>query len=172
MTLNDLLSEKGSAIKKKWFDAVIETYPPETSKFFGGNKSEFRNPVGDTINKAVEGIFDQLINDKEPLTGSDVLDQIIRVRAIQDFSPSEAVRFIFLLKDIIRGTLIDAVRKNGLFDELLGLEARIDELACLSFDIFMSCREKLYEIKATELHRWTYKIIENANVLKENPDSN
>jgi len=33
------------------------------------------------------------------------------------------------------------------------LEARIDEMALLAFDVFMRCREQLYEIKVNEARR-------------------
>jgi len=34
---------------------------------------------------------------------------------------------------------------------LLELEQKIDDMSLLAFDIYMKCREKLYELKATEL---------------------
>ena len=170
MKFKDLLLKKRSSIQKKWFDTIIETYPPETSQFLKNDKKQFANPVGSTIQQGVEGILENLMNDASDETVAPYLDKIIRVRAIQDFTPSQAIQFIFSLKKIIRDALGEEIRKNDLYDELLSLESRIDDLCALSFDIFMQCREKLYEIKANELHRWTYKIIENANVLKEGPD--
>ena len=42
----------------------------------------------------------------------DALDGIIRIRSIQDFTPSEAVGFIFDLKTVIRG-VVDAEGRGG-----------------------------------------------------------
>jgi hypothetical protein len=170
MKLKDLLLEKKTYIQKKWFDTIIESYPPETSQFLKNDKKQFANPVGSTIRQGVEGILDSLLNSASDDTVTPYLDKIIRVRAIQDFTPSQALQFIFDLKHIVRGALDENVRRNDLYGELLSFESRIDDLSALSFDIFMQCREKLYEIKANELHRWTYKIIENANVLKDVSD--
>ncbi len=170
MKFKDLLLEKRSSIQKKWFDTIIETYPPETSLFFKNDKKQFANPVGSSIQQGVEGILENLLNEASDETIEPYLDKIIRVRAIQDFTPSQAIQFIFDLKTIIRNVLEDEISKNDLYNELLSFESKIDTLSSLSFDIFMQCREKLYEIKANELHRWTYKIIENANVLKDGPD--
>lgn len=167
MNLNELLSQKSSAIRKKWFDAVVETYPPESSQFLKNNKTKFGNPVGEAISQGIKGIVDGLLGDKEPEYAAPFLDRIIRVRAVQDFTPSHAVRFIYLLKDVIRDVALGEIRENGLYDELLNLESKIDDLTALSFDIYMQCKEKLYEIRANELNRWTYKILENANVLKD-----
>jgi hypothetical protein len=170
MKFKDVLLKKRSSIQNKWFDTIIETYPPETSQFLKNDKKQFANPVGSTIQQGVEGILENLLNDASDETVAPYLDKIIRVRAIQDFTPSQAIQFIFNLKKSIRDALGEEIRKHDLYDELLSLESRIDDLCALSFDIFMQCREKLYEIKANELHRWTYKIIENANVLKDGPD--
>lgn len=172
MNLQKLLSKKSSEIQNRWFDAIIETYPGETSQFLKNHKKQFTNPVGSAINEGVEGILGGLLNDAPDDTISPFLDRIIRVRAIQDFTPSQAVEFIFLLRYIIRDVLGDDIRRNGLYEELLILESRIDDLTRLSFDIFMQCRETLYEIKSTELNRMTYRILEKANVLKDKSDEN
>ena len=160
------MTNKSSAILDRWFDAVIRTYPPETSEFLKNKKSQFRNPVGDAISKGIKGILEGLLAEDGLDETVPFLDKIIRVRAVQDFSPSRAIQFIFLLKRVIRETAGNEIREYGLFDELLALESEIDSLAAASFDIYMQCKEKLYEIRANELSRWTYKILENANVLK------
>ena len=36
------------------------------------------------------------------------------------------------------------------------VQRRIDELALLAFDLFMKCREEIYEIKAREAQRKVY----------------
>jgi len=35
-------------------------------------------------------------------------------------------------------------------EELLNFEQRIDKIALMAFDIYMECREKIYEIKIKE----------------------
>jgi hypothetical protein len=81
------------------------------------------------------------------------LDEIIRIRALQNFTPSQALAFIFLLKIVIREELAEEIRKENLAAELLDLESRIDGLALLGFDVYTKRREKIYEIKADEAKR-------------------
>jgi hypothetical protein len=50
---------------------------------------------------------------------------------------------------------------------LLALESRIDSLALFSFDIFVACREKLYDIKANELRNMTFRLLQKVNVSDE-----
>jgi hypothetical protein len=163
--LENLLTHKRSTILKKWSDVVIETYPPETAAFLKRQKDRFANPVGSVVFQGLEDIFGELLQGIDYERVSAFLDNIIRIRAVQDFSPSHAIAFIFLLKKVIREELKKEIKENGLSKELLALESRIDELALLAFDIFMQCREKIYELKAMELNNQTYSLLKKAKLI-------
>lgn len=170
MKLTNILTKKRASIIQTWFDQIIETYPPDTAKFLKRQKNRFANPVGATLSEGMEGIFDSIIN-KEGNTDRAVpfLDSIIRIRAIQDFAPSRALAFIFILKKIIRKEIEHEPNAHGLTDEVLMLEKSIDELALKAFDIYMECREKIYEIKANEVRNMTFRLLQRANLMCE-PD--
>jgi hypothetical protein len=65
--------------------------------------------------------------------------------------------------------LAGEIRENSLADELILLEDRIDSLGLLAFDIFMRCREKLYDIKANEMRNMTFRLLQKANLICEKP---
>ena len=162
MTLEKFLSERRADILKKWFDLVIETYPADTATFLRNQKNPFTNPVGHTIYQGIETILDALISPaSEGL--SEFLDNIIRVRAVQNFSPSQAISFIFSLKKVVLEELRRSFQGIPPYEEVLALEARIDALALSSFDLFMKCREKLYDIKANELRNMTFRLLQRVN---------
>jgi len=169
MKLSNLLYEKRSAILKRWFDFILESYPAGTAQFFKNKKNRFSNPVGYTISQGVESLFDEILQgidqgiDTEKV--SLFLDNIIRVRAIQDFTPSKAVSFIFLLKKVLREELDREIQENSNAEELRTIESRIDDLALLAFDIFMTCREKIYELKAMQLNNQTYTLLKKAKLI-------
>jgi hypothetical protein len=167
MKLEKFLSEKKSEILKRWFDTILDTYPAETSDYLKKQKNRFANPVGSTIFQGIEQIFNELLGEVNPERVSPFLDNIIRVRAVQDFTASQAVSFIFSLKATIREEMEKSMKDSFPWEELSVIDARIDTLAMLSFDIFMSCREKLYDIKANELRNMTFRLIERANRLDE-----
>lgn len=169
MKLIGLLEEKRSVILKRWFEAVIDTYPTDTSGFMKKQKDQFSNPVGYTISQGIESILDALMEGKELAAGLSFLDDIIRVRAIQDFTPSKAMSFIFLLKNVIREELEKEIRQRQVYDDLLEFESRIDNLALLSFDKYSKCREQLYKLKTDELQRMTFKLLKKANLMSEIP---
>jgi RsbT co-antagonist protein rsbRD N-terminal domain len=171
MNLNDYLIEKKSAILKKWFDAVVETYPNETSTFLKKQKAQFTNPVGYTLSEGIEHLFDALLQGMIPDTVSRFLDSIIRIRAIQEFSPSEAVSFIFQLKKVVRQELgKEILDQQGIAEELVVFESAVDDLALFSFDLFMKCREKIYELKANEAKNMTFRLLQQARLIVDNQD--
>jgi len=45
----------------------------------------------------------------------------------------------------------EEVRRNGLHEEWLELESRIDDCLLLAFDIYMECREKIHQLRIQEL---------------------
>jgi hypothetical protein len=169
MKLKDLLSERKSIVIKKWFDLIFQDYPADATNFFKKQKNRFANPVGHTIFQGIDQLFDELVHgpdsDSDKVYSS--LDDIIRIKAVQDFSPSQALSFIFLLKKIIREEMEREIRENQLSDELASLESDIDKMALLAFDIFMKCRERIYEIKADEVRRITFRLLQKAKLVCE-----
>ena len=153
MPLTTLLAQKKSAILGRWLTTIYESYPPETAIFLRKEKNRFDNPMGYRISEGLEGLFGALLQEMERDQVLTCLDEIIRIRALQDFSPSQALAFIFLLKNVIRQELAEEIRKENLAAEILDLESRIDGLALLGFDVYTKRREKIYEIKADEAKR-------------------
>ena len=172
MRLANLLEQRKTAIVKKWFDAAIEAYPPDTSHFLKRQKDAFANPVGNFISRGVGPLFDELLNEMNYETIRSFLFPIMRVRAVQPmFSASQAVAFIFSLKEIIRQNLKKEISKNQVVNDLLLFESKIDDLGLIAFDIFMECREKVYDIKANEERKRTFSAFERAGLITEIPAS-
>ncbi|HEX9022108.1 MAG TPA: RsbRD N-terminal domain-containing protein [Nitrospirota bacterium] len=169
--LKNHLTEKKSAILKRWFDAVADTYADDTASFLKKQKNQFTNPVGYTLAEGLEGLFNALLGGMIPDAEKTFLDSIIRIRAIQEFAPSEAVHFIFQLKKAVRQELgADLLRQPGMTDELAALDSAIDDLALFSFDIYMKCREKIYDLKANEARNMTFRLLQQAKLIVDNQD--
>jgi hypothetical protein len=169
MDLNTFFKEKKSAFLKRWFNLIVETYPDETTRFLKYQKDRFANPVGYALTQSLDRLYEEVVSGVDPERAAPALDQIIRIRAIQNFSPSQAVAFVFFLKTVIREALEEDIRQSGIKEELLVIETRIDQLALLAFDQYMGCREKLYDLKANELRRQTYRLLQRAKIIGEPP---
>jgi hypothetical protein len=171
MNLKEHLAEKKSAILKRWFNLIAETYPGDTSNFLKKQKAQFTNPVGYTLAEGTEGLFEGLLKGVLPDEVARFLDSIVRLRAIQEFAPSEAVAFIFQLKKVIRGELGEEIlRQEGIAGELAVFESAIDDLALFAFDLYVKCREKIYELKANEARSMTFRLLQQARLIVDNQD--
>jgi len=170
MSIEQFLSVQKDAILRKWFDLVLETYPADTTAFLKKQQNRFANPVGQTILQGLDEILMGLAGDRTSDQVAAFLDNIIRIRAVQDMTASTAVSFIFSLKKVIREILRADSGRPVPYEELLTLESRIDDLALASFDIFMQCREKLYDIKANEMRRMTFRLLQRVNDMDEDQE--
>ena len=151
MSLKNLLSRKRGAIVAKWVDRVLDTYPLEVQSLFRRQEDRFANPVGSTIMESLDGLLGELLGKGDYDKIRSLLDGILRIRAIQDFSPSQAVVFLPLLKGVLKEEIGEEVRQHRLHEEWLDLESRIDDCLLLAFDIYMECREKIHQLRIQEL---------------------
>ena len=170
MKLKDFLLNKRASLIKKWAKVIIETYPLGSHSFFVREKNVFANPVGNTITREVENLYDGLITDGDAEKITSSLDGIIRIRAVQDFEPSQAISFVLRLKDLIRKELGKAGADKGLSDELLQFEKKIDDTLLQAFDIYSQCRKQIYEIRVHEVKNHLGKLLERANLTCEIPE--
>jgi len=149
--LSDLLKTRKAAVLGRWLGLILETYPPNTSNLLRAERDRFVNPVGQTIAKEIEAIYGELIGGMSSDRISESLENMIRIRSVQDFSPSQAVLFVHSLKKAIKDELAGEMRGADMFEEWLTLESNIDHLTLRAFDIFMNCREKICEIRIHEM---------------------
>jgi hypothetical protein len=170
MDFKGLLQENRSAIVDQWFETVVGTYQEETRGPLRRQNAPFTNPVGFNTRQGLEGLFDGLLKGMMPSETSRFLDGIVRIRAVQDFAPSEAVRFIFQLKNVVRSKLGDTLQEPAMAGELVSFESAIDDLALFAFDLYMQCRETIYDIKAKEARSMTFRLLQKAQLITEKQD--
>jgi hypothetical protein len=147
MKLSDLLQKNNTKIVAQWITLVTQSYAPDTARFLTSNKDNFSNPVGAAITTCLTAVFEELLGNIDANKLSGILDPLVRIRAIQKFTPSQAVGFIFELKKIIRNGLLEKLTdKTGLAD-LLEFELKIDTVASIAFDVYSVCREQLHALR-------------------------
>ena len=154
-----LLEKHRKKIVKAWFQGVIDTYPDKTSEFLVNQKDQFANPIGANLNRDLENIFTELLREQstEALSGS--VDGIVRVRAVQDFSPAAAVGCFLKLKQIVRKSVGSQIAEQGLARELGAFDDKVDQLMLVAFETYMKCREKIWELKAKEAQNRTRNLL-------------
>jgi hypothetical protein len=148
MGLNDTLAAKRGVVLERWFQAVLATYPEDTSRFLASGADPFANPVGHTVREGLGRLYDRLVADVPVSELSSAIDGIVRIRAVQEFTPSAAVGFVYTLRGILREELADAALDPP---GQAALERGVDRLALVAFDVYMQCREKIFEIRVREI---------------------
>lgn len=140
--------DRRGAIVDQWLARTLGTYPFLTSSYLLEEKDRFRNPVGHALREALPTLVDEVLGSMNLERITPAIEQLVRLRAVQDFSASQAVGFIFALRDVLRYESPDDLTPE--------LEQRIDQMALLAFDLFVKCRETMEHIRAAEAQRSVY----------------
>lgn len=145
---------------RRWVDTVHGTYPFDTVGFLRTRRDRFANPVGYRTEEAAKALMDVVFSDtpdEEPIRRA--VDEIVRVRAIQDMSPEHAVGIFFAMKQIIRETLRESGQLAEVLDALLMVESRIDSVVLLAFGAYARSRETLHKLRVEENKRQYSQIL-------------
>lgn len=164
--LRELLSRKRSAVVDGWVQEILDSYPLGSADFLKSQKDRFANPVGHTISTTAENVFDEFVGSCDAEKIRTMLSDLVKMRAVQEFSPSQAVGFVFDLKAVIRDEIREEAREKIRCEDLAELDSKIDAIALIAFDLYMESREKLFrirleELKAKSLHDSLQKILQN-----------
>lgn len=154
--LTELLAQKKDAIARRWLDGIVASYPEDHRRFLTDEKDGIRNPVGAALKKATRGIVEGLLAGEEASRLAPLLDEVIRIRAVQDFTASEVVAFVFSLKKALWEEAGVACATVERMRELSEVESRIDVLALAAFDAYTRARERLSEVRVNDMKRRVY----------------
>jgi len=151
--LRELVRRRADVVAARWCDAVLATYPERAYAAWTREKDPFANPVGDSLRVGTRVILDALLDGADAAALRDAVRDIVRIRAVQQMSPSMAVGFVFQLKDALRDVLTDEFRDGPGDGELAGLDRDVDGVAMAAFDVYAEQRERVSELRINELKR-------------------
>ncbi len=143
--MTELSADQQSAIAGAWLERTLAAYPAQTSRFLMQEQDRFRNPVGYAFRNGLPVLLRELLGEMNAERITAVLDEIMRMRAVQDFTASGALEFLLLLKDVLRESYPQVATPE--------IERRIDALALRAFDLYVDCRERMCEIRVREARR-------------------
>lgn len=155
MILKLFLAEHKDAILERWVTEVLATYSPDAATIFGRQKNRFANPIGYNVRQGLTELYDALAAGQISDRLSNYLEELVKIRAVQAFTPSESVAFVFYLKRIVRA-VSDKAKENIDAVALAELDGRIDAAALSIFDCYMECRERLHKVRIGELESNRY----------------
>ena len=154
-------------IVNKWVDYTLSSY--KSSVFFKKSPDKFSNPVGGNTREALSALFKLLAKNADPTEFAAPLEQIMRIRSIQEFTASEAAGPVFAVKHITRALFEKDSERKHLISELYDFEFAVDLAALQAFDLYIQCREQLYLVRIKEIKTGTYILPDSrcpSNLLK------
>ena len=159
--LDEYLSEKRDAVVTEWYDRVTSQSPPETAKFLREQAEPFANPVGAGLREELGPLYDAVVTGNNVDRVDRALDRLIRVWAVQDLKPSEALAFLVELKRLIRARVASDGLECGA--ELAELDDRIDGVLLAALDVYSRCREEIFDIRVKDVRNRSLKMMERLN---------
>jgi hypothetical protein len=168
MKLLDHVRARKAEVAARWSDLTLGTYPASSAAFFVNEKDPFRNPVGGTVRRSLAMLVDALLGDADDRAVAEALDGVVRLRAVQDFTPGRAVGFVFLARPAIRDVLSEELSACPA-DEHDDLSARIETLAMSAVDVFTACRQRLFELRANEAKARVHSLLKRAGAVDDEP---
>jgi len=166
MGLNEAIEARSVELAQKWAELMLGTYPAETQVVWRNNRDQFSNPVGEAIRTAATELIPLLLAWNDAVAVANALERIVKIRAVQDFSPGQALSFVFLLKKLLRQEFTAELSARGELEELLRFETKVDNLAVIAFDLYVAAREQISRMRVEEVKRAQVNILRRANLMK------
>ena len=170
MKFGDLLEARLDTIVERWGDAVLSAYPPDSAALFRAQQDPFANPLGHSVRKGTYGVLRAMVNDMDREELQSHLDEIIRIRAVQQLTPAEALAFVFSLRSIVRDVVPEAEADPRHRGDLAEMDRKIDEVALSAFEIYAARREEVSELRIKEVKRQVSWVMGKMNQQDEGPE--
>ena len=129
-------------VLEKWLACALETYGEKIAPWAGAEHDPFRNPVGYVLRVNMAAVVAELLGSMDPSAVATAFANIVAVRAVQGLSVEKALGFVYALRGIVRAELPGA--------DIVELDQRIDRLSLAAFAQYLSCRERLLELRLNE----------------------
>lgn len=160
MNLSEALKSREDNILALWTERTLDSYT--SSGFFKKSLDRFANPVGANIREGLAWLFRLIAAGADAQEFAGPLDQVIRIRAVQEFTPAQAVAPILELKWVVRQIFSADTKCRELLPQLAPFDCDVDRAGLKAFDLYMECRERLHKARIRELKSGSYILTDSA----------
>lgn len=136
-------------ITNKWVEYTLSTYI--SSGFFVKERDKFANPVGGNIREALVRLLPLLIEGAAREMLLPPLEQMMSIRSVQEFTPSQAIAPLNAVKHITRDVFAADKERRQLVHELYDFDFAVDLAVLAAFDVYTQYRERLYQVRIREI---------------------
>jgi hypothetical protein len=160
MNLKEALKQKQDEILSVWIERTLDSYT--SSGFFKRSRDKFANPVGTNIHEGLTALYNLFLRSAAPHEFQKPLDQVVRIRAVQEFSPAQAVAPILELKWVVKQVFSADKECRPLLPELDSFDCDVDRAALAAFDLYVECRDRLHRARIRELKSGSYILTDSS----------
>lgn len=168
MELQEALWDVRDRIIDQWVNYTLSTY--KSSEFFKGEKDKFANPIGGSVREALSALFVLILKGEEGSDYSAPVEQLMKLRSVQEFSPSQAVAPLNAVKHITRDVIKKDKDTQKFVNELYDFDFAVDLAVLAAFDLYMHSRERLYQVRINEIKSGNHILTDSkcpSNLLKD-----
>jgi hypothetical protein len=149
MDLAEAFRNYREKIVNRWIEYTLSTY--NSTEFLSKEKNKFANPIGAAVSESLDRLFVVLSTGGDPEEIKAPVDTLMRVRAVQEFTPAQAVAPLNAVKHITREIFAADKERSRFVQELYDFEFAVDLAVLAAFDIYMESRERLYKVRIAEI---------------------
>jgi hypothetical protein len=145
---------------------MLAVYPADSAHFYVKEGDAFANPVGQSAVETSERLLNLILEEGTREEVGAALEPIIRIRAVQELSPGQALAFMPALKAAFREEMQDLLADPAALHALIDFDARVDEALLVAFDLYMRCREQVATIRVREASRHVSGLLRRLGVAE------
>lgn len=154
------MASRRDGVCRRWLEAVLAEYGEVTAGRWRRERDPFANPVGHLLATGLPAILEAALAEGPPAAQAlAALEAILRVRSVQELEPSRAVGFVLKLRGAVRAELAGGAAPGPDDTELAALDARVEELVLVAFDMYVALREQIHRARQDELKRSVASIL-------------
>ncbi len=160
MNALELFRKKKKEVVDMWIEAVFKTYPLDTTGFLRTKKHDFSNPVGEITSTVGNYIFDavageHILEDRLSMA----LERFVKLRSVQDFTPSQGLGVLLLFKQLFRKVFLEEFENAGQIAVYLEAESRVDTICLMAFEMYVTSRDTISQMRITEIRNGHSQIV-------------
>ena len=149
-----LLADHRAIIAQRWLDLAASTLPGDFASARHDAHDPFANPVAHLLRNCIDALVHALDVGVWAESIEPPLEAFLKFQALQSAPPSDSLRFLLAVKPLLRE---EYPVHSGERDTLT---SRLDDIVLLAFDIYVRCREKVFEARTNQIRRLHHVVVE------------
>lgn len=159
--LSDVIAAHRDDLLQRWFEGLVSREREQTVRFLTTTTDPFANPVSYAYRDGMAQILDGLASGRDGDELAAGIDRIVRIRAVQSRPPSDAVRFVTDLEEILRADVADLGDRSDVLTR--EISERTARLLMAAFDAYVACREEVFRIQVRQIRKTSLDRMEQLN---------